>query len=362
MDEGEALRIAERLKSSFKAPFKVAENLVYVSISIGIVRGDEDYRNSTDVLRDADIAMYKAKASGKDQIVFFDTGLRASLLSRLEMENDLRQALASKQLILHYQPIISLRENSLDGFEVLLRWQHPLRGIIPPLDFIPVAEETGLMLPIGEWVLRQACQQMKEWQRQYPARQDLYVSINLSGVQLSEGDLPELIRSVLEESGLAPRCLELEITESIILRDTETTLETIANIRELGVRVNMDDFGTGYSSLSYLQQYSFDTIKIDRSFVQKADHNNGNAEVVRLIINLARALGMGVVAEGIESQAQLSLLKSLDCDLGQGFLFSRPVPAEQVESFLAGFVNHSTGMELQGKPLDTLQEVIKQSR
>lgn len=317
LDEPEAIRIAERLKSSFKAPFKVEDKLVYVSISIGIVRGNEQYQNSTDVLRDADIAMYKAKASGKDQIVFFDTEMRSSLLTRMEMEHDLRQALASNQLALYYQPIISLRDGALSGFEALLRWQHPTRGLIPPLDFIPLAEETGLMLPIGEWVLRKACHQMREWQLKYPSCQDLYVSINLSGVQLTEVDLPGQIHSILEETNLSANSLELEITESVILRDVASTLETISKIRALGVRVNMDDFGTGYSSLSYLQQYTFDTIKIDRSFVQKADSNNGNAEVVRVIINLARALGMGVVAEGIESQVQLSLLKSLECDLGQ---------------------------------------------
>jgi EAL domain-containing protein (putative c-di-GMP-specific phosphodiesterase class I) len=246
----------------------------------------------------------------------------------------MRRALERDEFILHYQPIVALDNFQLRGFEALVRWQHPERGFISPMDFIPVAEETGMIIPIGQWVLAEACRQTCEWQKLSPADPPLSISVNLSARQFAQPDLVEQVRQVLEETGLDPRCLKLEITESVVMENSEIAVEMLRRLRGLGVELSIDDFGTGYSSLSYLHRFPVSTLKIDRSFVNQMHDYGENTELVRTIITLARTLGMDVVAEGVETERQLAQLRALECERGQGYYFSRPMDAGAVESFL----------------------------
>jgi EAL domain-containing protein (putative c-di-GMP-specific phosphodiesterase class I) len=320
-------------------PFMIKKHKVYTSASIGIVLSKFKYASSEEVLRDADIAMYQAKLLGKARYVLFEVGMRKQVVSRLELENDLRHALERDQLDLNYQPIISLRDDRIVGFEALLRWVHPEKGLIMPREFITVAEETGLIFSLGSWVLRKACLQMRRWQDRYPSDPPLIISVNLSIRQFEQSDLADQVVRILSETGLKPSSLCLELTENMIMGDGDTVHEHLNRLQKIGIRILIDDFGTGYSSLGYLQRYPIDTLKIDYSFINQMGNDGDRSEIVRTILVLARELGMDTIAEGIESQCQLSQLKNLNCEFGQGFFISRPVNQPDAETQLQAQYN-----------------------
>ena len=331
----EAIEVAERLQNELALPFNLNGNEVFTTVSIGIALSKTGYERAEDVLRDADTAMYRAKTLGKARHEIFDQTMHTRALHLLQMETDLRRAVERQEFTLHYQPIVALDSGSIAGFEALIRWQHPERGFIAPNDFIPLAEETGMINPIGQWVLREACRQIREWQDRYPVYPPLQISVNLSGKQFMKPDLLDQIRDVLAESGIDPRSLKVEITESIMMENIETAVMMLHQLRALGIELSIDDFGTGYSSLSYLHRFPISTLKIDRSFVSRMDGNNENAEIVRTVIMLARNLDMNVVAEGVEQEAQLIQLRALKCEYAQGYFFSRPLSADAAERLLA---------------------------
>jgi len=333
-DVSDATRVAERVQAALALPFNLNGHEVCVSVSIGIAMSETGYRQPEDVLRDADIAMYRAKSLGKVRHEVFDTAMRAHAAARRESETGLHRALERQEFRLHYQPIVSLATGRLAGLEVLLRWQHPQRGLIPPAEIIPIAEETGLIIPIGQWVLREACRQVSAWQAQFPTDPPLTVSVNLSGRQFAQPDLVEQIEQILQETGLDAGSLRLEITESVLMEHAESATTTLSQLRGLGVRVQLDDFGTGYSSLGYLQHSSLNTIKVDRTFVGRMDVDGDNSEVVQAIVALAHNLGMDVIAEGVETAEQLAQLKALECEYGQGNHISRPVDSKLAEAFI----------------------------
>jgi diguanylate cyclase (GGDEF)-like protein/PAS domain S-box-containing protein len=324
-DKERVAQIAQRILSELQTPYKIFGKKVYANASIGIAFGSDKYDSPDDLVRDADFAMYRAKVKGKGRYEMFDSKLHSGAVSLLQLEIDLRRAIEYKQFVLHYQPIVSLNSESIVGFEALVRWNHPERGMIPPNDFIPMAEETGLILPIGEWVVREACRQMREWQDQFISANSLIMNVNLSARQLEKKDIVEQIARILEETGLNPRCLKLEITESVIMNNAEEAIETVRRLSQMGVRVSIDDFGTGYSSLSYLHRFPIDTLKVDRSFVNLIGNGDEHAEIIQTIITLAYNLGMDVVAEGVESAEQLTFLRQINCSHGQGYYYSRPV-------------------------------------
>jgi EAL domain-containing protein (putative c-di-GMP-specific phosphodiesterase class I) len=286
------------------------------------------YQKTDDLLRDADIAMYHAKFHGKSRHEVFEAGMRQRIINRLEMENDLRQAIEKQQLSVHYQPIISLRTWEMIGFEALMRWDHPERGMIPPKEFIPVAEETGLIHEMGIWVLRKSCSQMREWQIQYPKKHPLTIHVNVSGKQFGHPEFLDRVQTVLKETGLDPRCLYLEITESLFVENDERFNTTLKNLCALGIKLQIDDFGTGYSSFAYLQRLPVTSIKIDSTFINMMRKNNNHSQIVRSIVTMANSLGLEAVAEGVESAIQLAQLKTFNCSYGQGYYISKPVTGE----------------------------------
>jgi diguanylate cyclase (GGDEF)-like protein len=332
-DEEDAVRVVRRVLEELGKPFHFRGQEVYTTASAGISFVDASSDDPSKLLRNADIAMYRAKAEGRAGYAIFDETMHENAVRRLELETALRQALQRDQLLLHYQPVISLGTGNIVGFEALVRWQHPQRGLISPADFVPLAEETGLINPIGEWVLREACGQLKAWQRAFPHR-DLSMAVNISSKQFGQQDLASLVRSTLAETNLAPRSLKLEITESVLLDNNETFRETLAQLHQQGVALHMDDFGTGYSSLSYLHQVPFETLKIDRSFINNMADGQRSVELVCSIVELARALGMNTTAEGVETNEQLSWLRNRKCQHAQGFLFSKPVPAPKARRLI----------------------------
>ncbi|HEV8486079.1 MAG TPA: EAL domain-containing protein [Blastocatellia bacterium] len=324
-DAGDAIVVAERIQKQVSRAFNLSGYETFTTGSIGIALSDSGYDSPEDLLRDADTAMYQAKALGKAQHVIFNAGMHARALHALRLETDLRRAIDRQEFFLQYQPIVSLTTGTLSGFEALIRWRHPQHGVVPPIDFISVAEETGLIIPIGQWVLREACSQMRRWQSQLSSAAPLFISVNLSGKQFAHPGLTDQIIQTLQLTGLDPRALKLEITESVVMENVEATAGMLERLRSLGVELSIDDFGTGYSSLSYLHRLPIDTLKIDRSFVSRIGENNDNKEIVRTIVMLAHTLGKGVVAEGVETKDQLQHLRELKCDSAQGYLFSRPV-------------------------------------
>ncbi|MEP6817949.1 MAG: EAL domain-containing protein [bacterium] len=332
-DEKEAVSVAERIHEELKQPFNLCGRDVFTTVSIGIAPGSLSYDEPEQILRDADTAMYRSKALGKARHEMFDEEMHARSTDLLRMETDLRQAYEHNEFFINYQPIVALDDFHVCGFEALVRWQHPERGLISPVDFIPVAEEGGQILQIGEWVLRQACYQAKRWQERFPSDESLYMTVNLSAKQFAQPDLLDQVSSIFEDTGLDPNFLKLEITESVLMDDFESAAATLFKLRALGVRLSIDDFGTGYSSLTYLHRFPIDTLKIDRSFVSVLDKDH--VEIVRTILNLAENLGMDVVAEGVETQEQMSLLRNLSCQSGQGYFFSRPMTVEEAEKVLA---------------------------
>nr|MBA3242331.1 bifunctional diguanylate cyclase/phosphodiesterase [Acidobacteriota bacterium] len=333
-DEKESIQVAERIQNELSVPFMLNGREVFTTVSMGIAPGSTGYERAEDILRDADTAMYRAKSLGKARYEIFDKAMHARAINLLQMETDMRRALERNEFMLHYQPIVALEDFRLRGFEALVRWQHPERGFISPMDFIPVAEETGMIIPLGEWVMREACQQMQRWQKIFPADPPLFISINLSSKQFSQNDLIKAVADILSESGIAPHTVKLEITESVVMENIETATEMLQDLRALGVQLSIDDFGTGYSSLSYLHRFPIDTLKIDRSFVTRMTENNENMEIVRTIVVLAQNLGMDVVAEGVETNEQLVLLQKLHCENGQGYFFSKPVNSVGAEKII----------------------------
>ena len=325
--------VANRMLQAFAQPYQLGEHKVYSTASIGIVTSVIRANSADEVLRDADTAMYEAKLAGKSRYVVFDVSMRERMQKRLNLENDLRLALDANELFLMYQPIISLQTGQIEGFEALIRWKHPERGLISPGEFIPIAEDTGLILPIGAWVLREACGQFARWRQSLGAAAPCSISVNLSRSQLALSDLPDAIRHVLAQSKMAPHCLHLEITESAMAKDPSAVIQVLRAIKAIGVKLDMDDFGTGYSSLSCLREFPIDVLKIDRSFIANIDRGREFAALVQAVAQLARNLEISVIAEGIETVAQAMMLQSLDCDFGQGYLFSKPLMADEVATF-----------------------------
>ncbi|MBW4679033.1 MAG: EAL domain-containing protein [Microcoleus vaginatus WJT46-NPBG5] len=327
---GEAIHVAERIHKELTLPLKLDTDEVFTTVSIGIALSSTGYNQPEDILRDADIAMYRAKALGKARHEVFDKNMHARAVALLQLETDLRRAIERQEFEVYYQPIVSLATEEITGFEALVRWQHPDRGVISPGEFIPLAEETGLINLIGWGVLRKACYQLRAWQLQFPNHRSLSISVNLSGKQFSQPNLVEQIAKILKETDLDASNLKLEITESAIMENVESASAMLWKLRKLGIQLYMDDFGTGYSSLSYLRRFPIDTLKIDRSFVKQMMVDDESLEIVRTIVLLAKNLGMNAIAEGVETQEQLTQLKALQCEFGQGYFFSKPLEAERV--------------------------------
>ncbi len=332
----EAHPIADRIIEVLRAPFTLGDREWFVNASMGIAIARPGRSDPADLFREAEIALVQAKRAPGMNYTFFEPAMSAATMERVELENDLRRALERDELRLHYQPIVDLASGRIVGLEALVRWQHPTRGLVPPLSFIPLAEDTGLIIPVGRWVLETACRQARLWMDTLPGSQ-LVMSVNLSARQFTQADLVEQVGEILAETGLPAHLLELEITESVLMDQSEAGTRALRALRELGVKLVLDDFGTGYSSLSYLKHLPLDTIKIDRSFVQGLESEDSNLPIVQAVISLAHGLGISVVAEGIETAGQLTHLRSLDCDRGQGFFYARPVPpVELAPMLLAG--------------------------
>jgi diguanylate cyclase (GGDEF)-like protein len=329
------LLVAERIAEALRAPVQLDGQQVYTAASIGIAISSPGADQASDLLRDADLAMYHAKAAGKGRHEMFDPSMRAQLSQWLAMEAELRQAIERGEMRVHYQPIVALESETISEVEALVRWQHPERGLIPPAEFIPLAEQTGLIVALGRLVLEEACRQVKGWQLRQPAQSPLGVSVNLSPRQFQDPRLVDDVRGILERTGLDPSTLKLEITETLILEDSESTLAVITELRDLGVRLAVDDFGTGNSALSYLKRFPIDTLKIDRSFINGLGHQREDTAIVHAVIAFAKALGVRVTAEGIETAEQLSHLKELACDRGQGYYFTKPQTPEVIGTLLA---------------------------
>lgn len=329
-----AIHIANRIQDSLRNAVNVGGHEIFSTTSIGIALSSTGYTNPEDILRDADTAMYRAKARGRACYEVFDKFMHARAVALLQLENDLRRAVERGEFEVYYQPIVSLDDDrKISGLEALVRWHHPERGLVSPQNFISVAEDTGQIIYLGNWVLEQACRQMKSWQDQYPRYRDLNLSVNLSGKQFLQSNLVEQIDGVLQRTGFNPRKLQLEITESVVIENTEIVTDTLMRLHNLGIQLSMDDFGTGYSSLSYLHNFPIDVLKIDRSFISKQG-GNSQGQIVSTIITLARNMGLKVVAEGVETEEQLEHLKDLQCAYGQGFLFSCPITAEATEDLM----------------------------
>jgi diguanylate cyclase (GGDEF)-like protein len=333
----DAIAIAERLLDKFTAPIQLDEKKVFSGASIGIVFSSPNYENGSELLRDADIAMYRAKALGKGRYAIFDSEMYDRTLQISQIETDLHLALERQEFILNYQPIVSLQTGKINGFEALVRWQHPEKGLIYPDNFIKIAEENGSIVSLGEWVLREACNQLYIWQKKFSLASSFYISINLSSKQIKQFDFVDMLKKILVETGLNGDSLRLELTETMLVDQGEKTIELLTQIKEQKVQLSIDDFGTGYSSLSYLHRFPIDALKIDRSFVSTIDQEGKNSEIIKIIITLARALKIKAIAEGVETQVQLDYLKHLGCDEVQGYFFSPPVDIRSAEAFLLNF-------------------------
>ena len=328
----DAAKIARRMLESLAEPMHLDDHELFVTASIGISVFPHDGPDAETLLKNADSAMYHAKEAGRNQYQFYNPAMNASALRKLSLENNLRRALERDELVLHFQPLVDADTERIFGAEALVRWKHPDLGMVPPGDFIPLAEETGLILPIGEWILRRACEEARTWQSAgYPT---LKISVNLSARQFREQRLIDMVRKALSEAVLDPRTVELEITESVLMRNVEEAIGTLRGLRSMGLRISLDDFGTGYSSLSYLTRFPIDTLKIDRLFVKEIVSRPADAAITAAIISMAAGLSMEVIAEGVETREQLQELRSRGCRLMQGFLFSRPVPAEEFRRLL----------------------------
>jgi predicted signal transduction protein with EAL and GGDEF domain len=331
----DAVRVAERIQAELTNPVELRGHETYASASIGIALSDTRYEAPEEVLRDADIAMYRAKSRGRARYEVFDVDMHREALDQLMLETDLRHALERRQFKLVFQPIVDSRSGRLAGLEALIRWHHPERGLVLPAAFIPLAEETGLITPIGEWVLWEACRQVQQWQQLLPpGSEPLPVSVNLSARQFVDARLVDMVATALAVTGLSGRALRLEITESVLMDHAETSIAMLDRLKALGVQIQVDDFGTGYSSLGYLHRFPLDALKVDASFVGRLEADPENREIVKTIVALAKNLRMAVIAEGVESQAQRTFLDGLGCESMQGFLFAGPLSPTEVEALL----------------------------
>ena len=327
---GNAVYIAGRIITALTVPFTVTGgHEVFTSGSIGIALSAVEYNFAEQVMRDADTAMYQAKSSSNARYVVFEPGMHANALERLRLETELRRAVERKEFVVYYQPIVSLHTNSLSGYEALVRWRHPERGVLNPGDFVQMADETGMIVAIDRLVMREACRQMQVWHGQASGHERAFISVNLSHKQMAQPDLVAHVEEVLRDTGLDPGSLKLEITENVIIENPEEAIAMLGRLKALGVRLFIDDFGTGYSSLSYLHRLPIDGLKIDRSFIKNMGEHGENQQIVRTIMLLARDLHIAVIAEGVETDYQLSLIKSMDCEFVQGYIFSKPVDAVQ---------------------------------
>ncbi|MFL5873208.1 MAG: EAL domain-containing protein [Solirubrobacterales bacterium] len=337
-DEGEALAIADRVASAFTQPFSLDGVDHFVSASIGVAvagSGEERTVNAELLIRDADAAMYRAKEGGRARCVLFDAEMRAGAMRRLEVERELREAIDRDELALFYQPVVNLRTGGITGLEALVRWRHPERGILDPADFVSIAEDSGLIEPIGRWVQERACRQAFEWHQLQPDSRPFDVAVNLSARQVAHRDLPATVEEIIARTGLDPQHLRLEITESVLVEESATAISSLHALNELGVRLVLDDFGTGYSSLAYLNRFPFHALKIDRSFVDALGIEQEPTAIVEAIIGMARALSLEVIAEGVESEVQLAELRRLGCDYAQGYLFHPAMPEREVSRLIA---------------------------
>ena len=332
-DVSEVIHIADRIQGHLNEPFDIAGHSLVSSASIGIVLSTSSYTQAQELLQDADTALYRAKALGKARYVIFDTTMHDQALALALLEADLRRAITHEEFLLHYQPIVSLHTGRIVGVEALLRWQHPERGCILPGEFLAVAEEAGLMIPVGNWVLRTACAQMRAWHS--AGLPPVYVAVNLSARQLQQRDLTEMIAQVIQQTGLAPQYLHLELTESSVMTDVTASITTFQQLTALGVQLSIDDFGTGYSSLSYLKRLPLTAVKVDRSFVDEVASNPEDAAITSAIIAVAHRLKLEVIAEGVETEAQLTYLRAEACDAIQGYLVSQPVPPTSMTQLLS---------------------------
>jgi predicted signal transduction protein with EAL and GGDEF domain len=332
--DADAARVAERLLKALENPYLIEGHEVHSTASIGITTNSLGYNSPEEMIRDADTAMYRAKSHGGSRFVMFDQAMHNNAVERLELENDLRHAVERGQICLFYQPIVNMRTRQLAGFEALARWNHAKRGLIGPTEFISLAEETGIIVPLGIWILEQACKQLAEWQQNHPEIATITMSVNLSRKQLAMPDLLPRIRQILADTGVNPRFLKLEITESTMMQDADAALAVLKQIQAMNIQLHMDDFGTGYSSLSCLQQFPLDGLKIDRQFVSGIATRADHAAVLRAIVQLAHNLKIPLVAEGIETLDQIKVLDSLGCDQAQGFFFARPMDTESATKFI----------------------------
>ncbi|WP_445635127.1 Diguanylate cyclase [Nostoc sp. DSM 114161] len=331
-DVSDAIKVAERIEQELKLPFELEGQEIFTTASIGIALSSTvNYERPEDVLRDADTAMYRAKILGRARYELFNSNMYANALAKLQLETDLRRAIEHSELRVYYQPIVSLTTGCILGFEALLRWEHPERGLLSPADFIPIAEETGLIFSIGKWVLHEACSQMQAWRTSYPSNSLSKISVNLSLKQFYQPDLIEQIGQILQSTGLNADSLVLDITENVIVENGDRVIAALSQLREMGIQLSIDDFGTGYSSLGRLYNFPISLLKIDRSFISSINTNSRDLEIVEILVTLAHKLGVDVLAEGIETKEQLVLLRKLNCEYGQGHFFSVPLNSSAAE-------------------------------
>jgi predicted signal transduction protein with EAL and GGDEF domain len=328
---------AARILQALGEPHRIDEHELYLTVSIGIAIFPDDGTEAEVILKNADFAMYEAKENYRNTYRFFESHMNARAIARQSLENDLRLAMERQEFCLHYQPKVNLKTGAIIGVEALVRWRHPERGLVPPVEFIPVAEDCGFIVPIGHWVLREACRQARAWRES--GLPPVCIAVNISAVELRARDFVASVRSILTETGFEPHYLELELTETFLMQDMESTAAVLRALKSLGVRLALDDFGTGYSSLSYLKRFPIDTLKIDRSFVCDLTTDAGDASIVDAVIGMGRSLHMMVVAEGVETQEQFACLQRQGCPEGQGYFFSRPVSADKATQLL----RHSVG-------------------
>ncbi|MGH9019196.1 MAG: putative bifunctional diguanylate cyclase/phosphodiesterase, partial [Acidimicrobiales bacterium] len=338
-DEDDALEVARRLVRAMGEPLALPTGEIFVSLSVGIALSSATSESGAELLRNADVAMYRAKEIGPARIEVYATDNEQQVVSRLRTSNELHRALERDELELHYQPVVDLQTERLVGLEALVRWQHPTRGLLLPYEFIALAEDSGLIVPLGAWVLHEACRQMAQWAaRRAAADQDsagLNISVNVSALQLADPGFPGHVADAIASSGIHPDRLWLEITESALMRDDDDAVRILQSLRDLGLHVEIDDFGTGYSSLSYLQRFPVETLKIDRSFIDDLDQRSENAAIVRAVLGLGDSLGLSIIAEGVERPVQATRLQALGCQFGQGYLFGRPLPARDLGPYPA---------------------------
>ncbi len=330
----DAIYVVERVQEALCQEFEIEAHSIFTSASIGIAVSSEIYRNPDEMLRDADIAMYRAKNSGQSTYAVFDTYMHDQAMFQHRMETDLRRALDKGEFEIYYQPIIAMDSERVQGFEALLRWHHPIRGLVMPEEFIGIIEDTSLVVPIGWWVIEHACHQLAIWQRLFPLENPLSVSINVSGKLFLTDDMAKRLAALLEDCGLSPKSIRLEITERVVMDHGDLVLSTLSDLRDLGIELHVDDFGTGYSSLSYLQRFRYDSLKIDRSFVQTMTEKVDSSAIVEAIITLGVTLGMKVIAEGVETADQVKRLRAMQCPAAQGFWYSRPMHQDAVNDYL----------------------------